>query len=158
MRAFRFRAAAALELRKKQEEAASIELFRRQQAAAEGQTRAVEAVRRLQDGQTGAVENAVAGTSSHELEWHRNWIVGLTTTAEALAVEAARLAREVREAEEDWSVARRKRLTLERLRERLLERHGDRAAAEERKNIDELARLRFAMGGAALAGSNDGGS
>jgi flagellar export protein FliJ len=53
----------------------------------------------------------------------------------------------MRLAEQAWREARRKRLALERLRERAWRRYQNDEARRERQVIDELARLRFMLGG-----------
>jgi flagellar export protein FliJ len=77
--------------------------------------------------------------------WHRNWISSLTAVVAQRIADVDRQAAITRLAEQAWREARRKRLALERLRERAWRRHLEIEAAAERKTIDELARLRFAM-------------
>lgn len=145
MAEFRFRAAAALELRKQQETGASTIL-----AQAEAELRAVEArLLQAEDDRRAAQEQQLGaerrGSDISTLAWHRNWIVrlGATVDAERLAVEQK--AAVVREAEQAWREARQRRLALERMRDRAWRRHQQEQQRQELKVIDELARLRFVL-------------
>ncbi len=143
MAAFRFRAAAALELRHQQERAAATAV-----AQAEADSRAAHQLRDAAAAARTAAQQSLEreqrrGTDIDTLLWHRNWITALTATVAQRAADAERLDAITRLAEEVWREARRKRLALERLRERAWERHQDLEAGHERKAIDELARIRF---------------
>ncbi|MEO8483125.1 MAG: flagellar FliJ family protein [Acidobacteriota bacterium] len=142
---FRFRAAAALELRRQQETAAATTLARAEALfheaealAARGDQARIEA----QDAQRSAERR---GTDMAALEWHRNWIVRLTLTVATLRREVDARAEVARQAEQGWREARRKRLALERMRERAWRRYQVEQQRQELKALDELARLRFVM-------------
>jgi flagellar FliJ protein len=145
MRPFRFRAGAALEQRAREEDAAAAALAR-----AEGRFSVLRdewhgAVAR-QGEATSAADAAVrAGTASHAVLWHRNWIVSLAALAEARRQEMNRQEAAVAQARQAWFLARRKRLMLERLRDRALARHRGAERQAEMKEIDELARMRFQL-------------
>ena len=145
MREFRFRAAAALELRRRQEHDAGSVLvhaearFRQSQAAKE----AAEVQRRT--AQTSQVEQSRCGTDVATLEWHRNWIIRLAATVERLQSEVVLKATAVREAEGEWRGARRRRLALERMKDRAWRRFQQEQQRHELKVTDELARLRHTM-------------
>ena len=147
MAEFRFRAAAALELRRQQENAAGAAL-----AAAEARFREAEGclaagITNRQAAQTAQIEEARRGTSAAAIEWHRNWIVRLTATVDQLRQALEVRASAVRAAETAWREARRKRLALERMKDRAWRRFQEEQRRQEHKVIDELARLRFALPG-----------
>jgi flagellar protein FliJ len=145
MAAFRFRAAAALELRRQQETAAATTLTRAEALfhAAEAQAEHAETTRRTAQETLASAERR--GTDISALEWHRNWIVKLTMTVEAVRRDVDARAQVVRQAEQGWREARRRRLALERMRERAWRRYQLEQQRQELKVIEELARLRFVM-------------
>jgi flagellar export protein FliJ len=142
---FRFRAAAALELRRQQETAAATALARAEALfrEAERQVQEGEANRRTAQEAQGDAEHR--GSDAWTLDWHRNWIVSLTATVDALKREVEARALTVRQAEQQWRESRRRRLALERMRERAWRRFQQEQQRQELKVIDELARLRFVM-------------
>lgn len=142
---FRFRAAAALDLRRKQETAAGTAL-----AAAEAEFRAAEARaaqadadRRAAQAQQLAAERR--GSDAVALDWHRNWIVRLSNDLAERRRQVDRLAQAVRDAEARWRKARQRRLALERMRDRAWRRFQQEQHRQELKVIDELARLRYVL-------------
>jgi flagellar export protein FliJ len=145
MAEFRFRAAAALELRKKEENAAATTL-----SVAETELRAAEARVDLAESsrhvaQQQQVHAERTGSDISTITWHRNWVVRLATVIEGEREIATAKGVVVSNAEAAWREARRKRLSLERMRERALRRFRDDERRQEMKVIDELARLRFLM-------------
>jgi len=60
----------------------------------------------------------------------------------------------VREAERAWRDARRRRLALERLRDRQWRRHQSAERLLEIKAIDELARLRYTLADTGFGGTH----
>jgi flagellar export protein FliJ len=147
MAAFRFRAAAALDLRRQQETAAATALARVEaEFRAAGLRRdAAEAERR--GAQERALDGQRTGIDGNSLLWHRNWIARLSDTVALRARELDTWASAVREAEQVWREARRRRLALERMRDRAWRRHLQAEQRQELKAIDELARLRFVLAG-----------
>jgi len=143
MAPFRFRAAAALELRHKQEQAAAAVLSRAEAVHRETEMRLADALSDRRRAQDVALIAERQGTDGRAVVWHRNWILHLSTAVELRRGELEASVRAVRDAGMLWREAHRKRLTLERMRERALQRHRQAAEREERKAIDELARLRF---------------
>jgi len=77
------------------------------------------------------------------LFWHRNWIVRLQPTVVDLRAESHTAQQAVLIARQAWQLAKRRRLSLERLRDRAQARHRADEQREELKVIDELARVRF---------------
>jgi flagellar export protein FliJ len=142
---FRFRAAAALELRRRQENDAGNVLvhaearFRHAQAAKQ----AAETQRR--HAQTAQVEESRRGTDVATIEWHRNWIIRLAATVERMQNDVDLKATAVQTAEGEWRDARRRRLVLERMKDRAWRRFQVEQQRQELKVIDELARLRHTM-------------
>lgn len=143
MRPFRFRAAAALEMRRKAEDDAARELAKKEAVfrRIEASLTAAEAAR------TTALANqhtqAQQGIDVSTLFWHRNWIVRLQATVVDLRAELRTAREAVDAARHTWQLAKRDRLSLERLRDRALARYRADEQREELKVIDELARIRF---------------
>lgn len=146
MARFLFRAQAALDLRKRQEEEALRAL-----AAAEAREREADhALRRqidtLADGmRRGLDEEARPGDTTSRI-WYRNWIVG-----QQQRVERCRQAWQARRADvvaatAEAQRARRKVRTLERFRDRAWRRFTVAERREEQKGFDHLGSLRFALG------------
>ena len=150
MRPFRFRAAAALEMRRRDEDAAAAVL-----AQKEANYRAIEASCDAAERQRAAALAEQHAQSSRGIDvatlfWHRNWIVRLQTLVTDLRLRQHTAAEAVKTARQAWQLARRKRLALERLRDRALARHRADEQRDELKAIDELARIRYTTPGAGM--------
>lgn len=143
MRPFRFRAAAALEVRRKQERDAATLLARAQARFSEAQLAFDDMEQQRRRALEAAAAQAHRGIDESVLFWHRNWIHRLKATADGLNADVRRQSDAVAAAERAWRVARQKCLALDRLRDRALARHNAKEHREELKVIDELARLRF---------------
>ena len=143
MRPFKFRAAAALDIRRKAEDAAALELarkdasFRQVEASLQSAERARETALADQHAQS------QRGIDIATLFWHRNWIVRLQATVVDLRADVNTAQQAVLVARQAWQLAKRRRLSLERLRDRAQARHRADEQREELKVIDELARVRF---------------
>lgn len=136
---------AALDLRRQQESAASAVL-----AAHEADLRAADALlaAAVADRQTAEADAIVAERAGGDIgtvEWHRNWIVRLSRGVDRAQSERDERAGRVRDAAAVWREARRKRLGLERMRDRALRRFQDAERRIEQAEFDELARLRYVM-------------
>jgi flagellar export protein FliJ len=151
---FRFRAQVALDLRRRQEDAAATVLARAEAALREVTAQQAAAEVERQGALAAQREAERAGTDAGTLEWHWNWINRLAATWVRLGheVEVRRLA--VGEAERVWREARRRRLALERMRDLALQRHQEAQHRKEVKTIDELARLRFVLPDTSLGRDN----
>lgn len=153
----RFRAAAALELRRREEESAAIALARAEaerQAALTAWSAADQQRRQALAAQAAQVDR---GIDAAVLFWHRNWIHRLRGTVDELAVELQRRTVALESQRRAWQLARRRRLALERLKERAWRRFQADDRRRERLVIDELARLRFLQADAGQGEHADGG-
>jgi flagellar export protein FliJ len=154
MRPFRFRAAAALELRRKEEEAARLRLARAQtdlQHARQRVADAEDATRRAGEELT---TTQSGGTEAWRISWHQSWIRRQRLEAEACRRTVAVSATLVERATASVSIAHQKRRVLERLRERAVERHRQVADRHATNEMNQLANLRF-LAQAAGAGGTD---
>jgi flagellar export protein FliJ len=144
--AFKFRAAAALELRRREEDAAAGVLAAAEAALVSARARAEQAEhdRHHAQAEQQAAERRGINGGSHS--WYRNWVTRLGAAVDQAHQEARRRAEAARVAEAAWYEARRKRLALERMRDRALSRFRAEERRAEMKVIDELARLRFVLG------------
>lgn len=156
MAAFRFRAGAALDLRRKQEQDAAAALSRVEARFRE----AIEACQATEvqraKAQADQASQAERGIDMATLFWHRNWITRLQASVDHLRNDVRTEAAAVEAAKRAWSLARRRRMALERLRDRALTRYRAEEERQERKVIDELARIRFMMPEGGNGGIPDG--
>ena len=140
MARFHFRPQAALDLRRREFDAAQRELARadaerqRLEALADGAWRAVERARAESDSAPGPAER----------EWYRFWIVRLEREHETVRQRLTAQDGVVAAAREACLAARRRHEALERLRQRAYDAHRTAEAETERKMIDEVAAQRFA--------------
>jgi flagellar export protein FliJ len=143
MREFRFRAGAALDLRRQQEQDAARVLAQAEAHLRAARDLVAHAEAQRVRAQTDQLDDERRGTDGRAVLWHRNWIAGLSASVTRLTHELAPRQDAVRIATQRWQDARRRRLSLERLRDRALRRYRQDELREELKVIDELARLRF---------------
>lgn len=145
MAKFIFRAQAALDLRRKQEDAARL-------ALAEAQARLREAERDLARAE-GQVADAIARARDTEAEasdptlaiWYRNWIHRLRReVARCVQILDGRQA-DAKAAEAKALEARRAVRVIEKLRERAWKTHETRERREEQKNLDLLGVMQYAI-------------
>ena len=152
MRAFRFRAQAALDLRRREDEQAQ-----RAVAQAEGRVQAAiaavrEAHRRTEQARSECAAAIGQPGTFAQLIWHRSWIVRLEQERIAAATALA-----ARQKEHARAVAARQQTrlrveALDRFKEKAQRAWADHAAAEEQKHLDALATIRFVT--AARTGAN----
>lgn len=143
MARFIFRAAAALDLRQRQEDDAAAALARTEARLREIGAARDEAARRVEAARDQSTDAVTGGCDVAMLEWHRNWILKLTGDVMRLQQDYARQTGVVGAAERVWREARRKRLALERMRMRVRRRFETEQARLEALAMDEVARLRF---------------
>ena len=145
MAAFIFRPQTALDLRRREVDAAQL-------AVAEARAisdRAAQAFAGAQSsfdaGSARAAALDAAGGSITDVIWHRNWIRSLRR--ELVRTEANAEDRRVQlEAAEQALVAARERLkALERLKERAIAAHQEHERRKEQRAMNDLATLRFAI-------------
>ncbi len=144
MRRFVFRAQVALDLRRRQEDEAQRAL-----ALAEGRLGAAQSA-------LGAARDALATTMRRAGDadgqadvalqvWYRNWIVRQKQDIARATQAVAACQADVDQAKARVMVARRKRKSLERFRERALTAFERAQDLDERKALDALGTLRFAL-------------
>lgn len=148
MKPFRFRAQPALDLRQKEEDAAESALAQAEARFSASKRAVDESLARSAEADAAREAAVRAGTAGHTLLWHRNWITALAAAVDACRREMNRQETVVAEARQAWYDARRRRLMLERLRDRALARHRAIAERVELQQIDELARMRFMLAAA----------
>jgi len=143
MKPFRFRAHAALDVRRRIEEdarkALAVEEERRRQADA----RAADAARAMCVARETLTDAQRGGVSGAELGWHQSWITRQRLEVDARSRDAATSAAAVDRAVTSVQAAHQRRRTLERLRDRMAARHRAETVRHEQKEIDQLASLRF---------------
>jgi len=156
MAVFRFRGAAALELRRRQEDAAAA-AFARMEAQFRETTEALHAVEQQRSrAQSEQLARSAQGIGIAALLWHRNWISRLQAAADDLRADVRTKAAAADAAKRAWQAARRRRLALDRMRERAVARHRAAEQLQERRVMDELARIRFVMPDTLDGGMTDG--
>ena len=145
MAAFRFRPQAALDLRRREEEAAALVVAESRVASDRAAAAHAGAQAAFDAGFAQAAAADAAGGSVTASVWHRNWIRSLRR--ELVRTEAHAEDRRVQlEAAEQVLVAARERVkALERLKERAVAAHQERERREEQRAMNELATLRFAI-------------
>lgn len=152
MSEFRFRAAAALELRRQQERAAAGDLARAEASLRDAHATLHEAERVRTDAANALVAVQCQGTDIATLGWHRNWIVRCADIAARQLRDVQTRAMAVQRAEEAWQEARRRHRALERLRDRAWRQYREAQERLELKRIDELARIRHLNAGDPFGG------
>jgi flagellar export protein FliJ len=156
MAPFRFRAGAALDLRRRQEDAAAAVLGQAEARFHELSSELIAAEAHRTRALADQAAQAMRGIDVATLFWHRNWIIRLRATVDDVNVRMRAQSIKVHEARRAWQVARQRRLVLDRLRERALARYRADEQRIELKDMDELARIRFVMPDAGDEGVNDG--
>jgi flagellar biosynthesis chaperone FliJ len=141
--AFRFRAAAALDVRRKQEDAARL-------VAAEAETARETARQRAEDARSAALADGErlvaaqsAGVEAWRVQWHRAWIEQQRREAIARAGEAEKRTAEAAVAQRAVQEAFKRRRVLERLRDRASRKFRRAADQQHVREMNELATLRF---------------
>ncbi|MES1255347.1 MAG: hypothetical protein ABUS56_07065 [Acidobacteriota bacterium] len=143
MKAFRFRAAGALELRRRQEDAARITFARADLAQRIAEQRVRDASAAAVEGRTKLGELQQGSAPAWLLGWHQSWMsrqrlelherereLGVATEASAAATAALRL-------------AYRRRRVLERWRERAWRMYLVEVRRHDAREMDQLAGLRY---------------
>ncbi|MEO5819669.1 MAG: flagellar export protein FliJ [Vicinamibacteraceae bacterium] len=145
MATFIFRPQPALDLRRREEDAAQL-LVAEARVISERSAQAHAAAQAAFDGGTArATALDTAGGSITDMIWHRNWIRSLRRELVRTEANAEDRRVQLEVTEQALVAAREKVKALERLKERALEAHRERERREEQKAMDELATLRFAI-------------
>lgn len=141
--AFKFRAAAALDIRRQQEEAARIVSAQAETAHAAARQKANDARAAVVSQGERLADAQVAGIESWRVQWHRAWIARQQRDAVLRAHEAEARAREAETAQRAVQDAFRRRRVLERLRDRAARKYRRAADQQHVREMNELATLRF---------------
>ena len=153
MRPFRFRAAAALDLRRKEEESARLRLAQAQKAFEQTQLRLNHAMAAANAASDQFMSDQHAGIEAWRLSWHQSWIRKQRQDADTSRKTAAVSASVVERAAASVTAAHQQRRALERLRERALKRHQLEASRQEGRDMNLLANLRYLAKPAGSGGS-----
>jgi flagellar protein FliJ len=142
---FQFRPQVALDLRKREEDAAQC-LVSEARVVSDRAAQAFAGAQAAFDGGSARAAAAdAAGGSVTDAIWHRNWIRSLRRELVRCEANAEDRRVQLEVAEQALVIARERVRALERLKERALLAHQDRERREEQKAMDELATLRFAI-------------
>ena len=140
---FRFRAAAALDVRRKEEDAARLAAAKAEQALERARERAVAARAAVSEDGERLMDIQQSGAEQWRVQWHRAWIdherleaAAREKDEEGSAVEALRATRSAQE-------AFRRRRVLERLRDRAWKKHQRHQHQQHVREMNDLATLRF---------------
>jgi flagellar FliJ protein len=145
MKPFAFRAQAALDLRRRQEEDARRALAAAEARLAEARQQLALALARFEEAQREArSEEARPGEVTGRV-WYRNWMIAHRQRADRCRAVVAEREREVAAARAAAALARRKLRSLERLRERAWRAYRAAERREEQKALDALGNQRFAV-------------
>ncbi len=144
MKRFVFRAQAALDLRRREDEEARRLLGVAQRAVRAAEDRLEAARTALTAAMQHAREAAADPTTAATLPWHRNWIKGQQ-------VEIGRRTQALSDRRDEQTAAsahalqtRRRLRSLEKLRERMWQRHQHEERREEQKALDLFGSLQYA--------------
>ncbi len=143
MRAFRFRAQAALDLRLTQEEQALRALANAQNAAERARARTDAALGGVSDANQRFQSAQHDGASGWQISWHRSWIAKQRLEVDARRREAAISAVAVDRAAASVRDTHRTRRTLERLRDRSRRTYDREAGRQDTREMNMLAGLRY---------------
>lgn len=143
MPVFRFRAQPALDLRRREQEAAQRELARADAERQRAQARVGAAERALADATRGA-DAAVPASGMTRIDWYRSWLLRLERERAALSEALQGREAVVVQARASALAVRRRCEALERLRAKAYQMYLAADAAAERKTIDEAAAQRHA--------------
>jgi flagellar export protein FliJ len=145
MAKFVFRAQAALDLRKKQEDAARLALAEAQVRLAEAERDLARAEARVADALTSARDTEKEASDPTLAIWYRNWIHRLRReVARSVQILDGRQA-DAKAAEAKALDARRAVRVIEKLRERAWDAHTTRERREEQKALDLLGVMQYAI-------------
>jgi len=144
MKRFIFRAQAALDLRRREHEAAQRVLAAAEREVARALEVCTAAEAALARALDDATQSASVASSSREFLWHRNWIIGKRhETVQCREQLAARRAEQAAAAAREIDARRRFR-ALEKLRDNMRLAHARAEAQQEQKMLDLHGSIQFA--------------
>jgi flagellar export protein FliJ len=146
MARFRFRAQPALDLRRRELDAAERELAQAQGLLDAARSRAAQAAAAMAEATRRATERAREAGSITDWHWYRIWILRLEYEHRDQLASVARCETVVEAARIACATARQRYESLERLREKARQTFDRAEDDAERKLIDELATRRFLVG------------
>jgi len=141
--AFRFRAAAALDVRRREEDAAHLASANAELAASAAAQRSCVAREKVAHEARRLIDTQQAGTEAWRVQWHRAWIDTQRRDAELRAGEHAERAAEAARAVQGARDAMKRRRVLERLRDRSWRKYQRTVHEQHVRDMNELATLRF---------------
>jgi flagellar export protein FliJ len=145
MKPFTFRAEAALELRRRQEEEARRVLAAAEARLAEAQEQLALVLARFEDAlQRAREEEARPGPVAGRV-WYRNWMIAHRQRADRCQAMVTAREAEVAAARAAAALARRKVRALERLKERAWRAYCAAERRDEQKALDALGNQRYAV-------------
>jgi flagellar FliJ protein len=145
MATFRFRPQVALDLRRREEEAAQRVVSEARVVSDRAAAAFADAQAAFDAGTVRAAAVEAAGGSVTDSVWHRNWIRSLRRELVRCEAHAEDRRVQLETAEQALVVARERVKALERLKERAFEAHQQRERRDEQRAMDDLATLRFAL-------------
>jgi flagellar export protein FliJ len=146
MRPFRFRARAALQLRRRQHDEALAALARAQADLARALQRVQEAERAVREADE-QFQSALARPDGEvPLDWYRAWRTRLANDRERCVQDCRAREADVSQAAAHVATTRKRVRSLERLHDNALAAWKQQLGHEEQKTMDSLATLRFTNG------------
>ena len=145
MKAFRFRAQAALDLRARELDEAQRELARAEARRSAAQAAVEEATWAAAQARAQAADAQRSGGSVRDLEWYRFWILRLDYERTAQAASLVAREHDVERVRAACRHAKQRHESLKRFRQKARAAYDAAEQAAERKVIDELAARRFAI-------------
>lgn len=146
MPAFRFRAQAALDLRRREYEQTQRELAEKQRDLQVAQARFEQACAAVIGAGRVSVDAQSESVAAFELDWYRFWIVRLVHERQAHALAVSSREQRVADAVAACQHAHQRCEALEKFRDKAKRAHDAAESATERKLIDELAARRYVSG------------
>ncbi len=143
MKAFRFRAKPALELRRRQDETAQSELAAAQTAERRAVAGVAAAEASVRAALTRSLELEAAASDPAIRGWHRNWITGQRQELARAKDQLTQREAETLAAIDRARAARRRVRSLERLHDRAWGAYQHESSRIERRELDLLANLRY---------------
>lgn len=141
--AFRFRAAAALDVRRKEEDAARLEAARAEEALDRAREEADAARDAVAADQAQLLDVQQAGAEQWRVQWHRAWIDREQSEARGKAQKEAERAADALRATQSAQEAFKRRRVLERLRDCSWKKHQRLQHEQHVRDMNDLATLRF---------------